>query len=169
VSNRYHSVKASCKWTRHRLPLLSCRGGRIKLRGHADDQDLHDLSSQIWADAPMLEPVRQSLRTDRSIAWIRVHDLPDFVYFNHSIHLAKGIGCVSCHGQVNQMPLMWREHSLDMEWCLECHRQPERFVRPRELVFSMRWEAPEDQLMLGRRLTQEYDLEKPTSCSVCHR
>jgi hypothetical protein len=125
--------------------------------------------SQVWADAPILEPVRQSLRNDRSIAWVRVHDLPDFVYFDHSIHLAKGIGCVSCHGQVDQMPLMWREHSLDMEWCLECHRQPERFVRPRQFVFSMRWQPPEDQLTLGRRLAQEYDLEKPTSCSVCHR
>jgi hypothetical protein len=119
----------------------------------------------------MLEPVRQSLRTDRSIAWSRVHDLPDFVYFNHSIHLAKGIGSVSCYSQVDQMPLMWWEHSLDMEWCLECHREPECFVRPCKYVFSMRWEAPEDQLMLGRKLAQEqeYDLENATSCSVYHR
>jgi hypothetical protein len=87
----------------------------------------------------MPKPVRQSLRTDRSIAWSRVHDLPDFVYFNHSIHLSKGIGCVSCHGQVEQMPLMWREHSLDMEWCLKCHRQPERFVRPRDRKTNSCW------------------------------
>ena len=125
--------------------------------------------SQIWVDAPMLEPVRQSLRTDRSIAWVRVHDLPDFVYFNHSIHLSKGIGCVSCHGRVDQMPLMWREHSLDMEWCLQCHREPERFVRPRQYLFSMNWEPQEDQLALGRRLAQEYHIAKLTSCSVCHR
>jgi hypothetical protein len=125
--------------------------------------------SQIWADAPMLEPVRQSFRTDRSIAWVRVHDLPDFVYFDHSIHLSKGIGCVSCHGRVDQMPLMWREHSLDMEWCLQCHREPERFVRPRPYVLSMNWQPLEDQMTLGRRLVQEYHIAKLTSCSVCHR
>jgi hypothetical protein len=125
--------------------------------------------SQIWAGAPMLEPVRDSLRTDRSIAWVRVHDLPDFVYFDHSIHLSKGIGCVSCHGRVDQMPLMWREHSLDMEWCLECHREPERYVRPRQYLFSMSWEPPEDRLTLGRRLAQEYHIAKLTACSVCHR
>jgi hypothetical protein len=125
--------------------------------------------SQIWAGAPMLEPVRESFRGDRSIPWIRVHDLPDFVYFNHSIHLHKGIGCVTCHGRVDQMPLMWREHSLDMEWCLECHRRPEQFVRPRPYVFSMDWEPSEEQLRLGRKLVQEYHIAKLTSCSVCHR
>jgi hypothetical protein len=125
--------------------------------------------SQIWAGAPMLERVRESFRSEQSIPWMRVHDLPDFVYFDHSIHLHKGIGCVTCHGRVDQMPLMWREHSLDMEWCLECHRQPERFVRPRQYVFSMDWEASEDQLGLGRKLVEEYHIAKLTSCSVCHR
>lgn len=125
--------------------------------------------SQIWANAPMLEPVRESFRADRSIPWVRVHDLPDFVYFNHSIHLSKGIGCVTCHGRVDQMPLMWREHSLDMEWCLECHRQPEQFVRPRQYIFSMDWEPAEDQLGLGQKLVQDYHIAKLTSCSVCHR
>jgi hypothetical protein len=125
--------------------------------------------SQIWAGAPMLEPVRESFRSERAIPWMRVHDLPDFAYFNHSIHLHKGIGCVTCHGRVDQMPLMWREHSLDMEWCLECHRQPEQFVRPRQYVFSMDWEASEDQLGLGRQLVQDYHIAKLTSCSVCHR
>jgi NAD-dependent SIR2 family protein deacetylase len=117
----------------------------------------------------MLAPVRESFRSDRSIAWVRVHDLPDFVYFDHSIHVAKGIGCVTCHGRVDQMPLMWREHSLDMEWCLECHRQPERFVRPRQYVFSMEWEAAEDQRTFGQTLVQDYHIASLTSCSVCHR
>jgi hypothetical protein len=125
--------------------------------------------SQIWAGAPMLEPVRDSLRTDRPIAWVRVHDLPDLVYFDHSIHLSKGIGCVSCHGRVDQMPLMWRERSLDMEWCLECHREPERYVRPRQYLFSMSWEPTEDQPTSGQRLAQEYHIAKLTACSVCHR
>lgn len=127
--------------------------------------------SQIWADSPMLELVRASARNDRSLEWIRVHDLPDFVYFDHSIHVQKGVGCVTCHGRVDQMPLMWREKSLQMEWCLECHRAPERFVRPREAVFSMEWEPPEDQIALGQRLVKEYKIRvaQLTNCSICHR
>jgi hypothetical protein len=124
---------------------------------------------QIWADSPMLEPVRESLRADKSIAWTRVHDLPDFVYFDHSIHVKKGIGCASCHGQVEQMPLMWREKSLQMEWCLECHRAPEFFVRPRPYVFSMDWEPTGDWVALGQRLVKAYNIGKLTNCSVCHR
>src|SRR5918999_1196702 len=125
--------------------------------------------SQIWADSPMLAPVRESFRTGRSIPWTRVHNLPGFVYFDHSIHVQKGVGCVTCHGMVDQMPLMWRENSLYMEWCLECHRNPERFVRPREHVFSMDWQPPYDQISLGKKLVQQYKIEKLTSCSVCHR
>jgi hypothetical protein len=125
--------------------------------------------AQIWAESPMLEPVRASWRTDTSLAWVRVHDLPDFVYFDHSIHVQKGMGCVTCHGRVDEMPLMWRQHSLLMEWCLECHRAPERFVRPRAFVFSMDWQPAEDQLTLGRKLVQDYHIAKLTSCSVCHR
>ena len=125
--------------------------------------------AQIWADSPMLEPVRDSFRTGKAIAWTRVHDVPDFVYFDHSIHVKKGIGCVTCHGRVDQMPLMWQEHSLQMEWCLGCHRAPERFVRPRSQVFTMDWEPPSYQLALGQQLVQEYHIQRLTSCSVCHR
>lgn len=123
--------------------------------------------SQIWADSPMLEPVRESFRTGKSIEWTRVHNLPGFVYFDHSIHVNKGVGCATCHGRVDQMPLMSRENTLYMEWCLECHRAPERFVRPREEVFNMNWQA-EDQLALGRKLVSAYKIQKLTSCSVCH-
>jgi hypothetical protein len=125
--------------------------------------------SQIWSTAPMLEPVRESFRTDKSIRWIRVHDLPDYVYFNHSIHVAKGVGCTTCHGQVNKMPLMWQESTLQMTWCLDCHRHPERFVRPRSEVFSVTYTAPADQLALGRKLVKEYSIQSLTSCSTCHR
>ena len=125
--------------------------------------------SQIWNTAPMLEPVRESFRTDKSIRWIRVHDLPDYVYFNHSIHVAKGVGCTTCHGQVNKMPLMWQESSLQMTWCLDCHRHPERFVRPRSEVFSVSYTPPPDQLALGRKLVKEYSIQSLTSCSTCHR
>ncbi len=125
--------------------------------------------SQIWADSPMLEPVRASLRTGVSLEWTRVHDLPDFVYFDHSIHVKKGMGCSTCHGRVDQMPLMRRENTLHMDWCLDCHRQPERFVRPRERVYDMTWTSPPDQLAQGQRLVAEYMIKKLTDCSVCHR
>jgi hypothetical protein len=125
--------------------------------------------SQIFSNSPFLEPVRRSFQSGASIQWTRVHDLPDFVYFNHSIHVDKGVGCTTCHGQVDRMPLMRQEQSLQMEWCLECHRSPERFVRPREAVFSVDYVPPADQLELGKRLVAEYQIQKLTSCSTCHR
>lgn len=125
--------------------------------------------TQIWKNSPTLEPVRDSFRTDRSIAWTRVHDLPDFAYFNHSIHIGKGVGCETCHGRVDKMPLTWQKASLQMEWCLDCHRHPEQYVRPREAVFQMGYEPPVDQEILGRRLVKEYKIQSLTSCSTCHR
>lgn len=122
----------------------------------------------IWNDSPMLEPVRESFASGQPLRWTRVNDLPDFVYFNHSIHVAKGVGCATCHGRVDQMPLMKPAASLQMEWCLSCHRHPERYVRPRAAVFDMAWEA-EDQEALGRRLIEENDIRTRTSCSTCHR
>jgi hypothetical protein len=127
--------------------------------------------SQIWNDAPMLQPVRDSFRTGDRIKWNRVHDLPDFAYFNHSIHLAKGVGCSTCHGQVDQMPLMWKDKSLFMQWCLDCHREPEKYLRPKEDVFNMNYRAPADQVTLGKELMRRYNVntEVLTSCSTCHR
>jgi hypothetical protein len=125
--------------------------------------------SQIFSTSPFLEPVRASFRTGESIAWTRVHDLPDFVYFDHSIHIAKGVGCSTCHGRVDRMPLMYQVSSLQMQWCLDCHRNPERYVRPREAVYRMDYEPPSDQLALGRKLVAEYRIQKLTSCSTCHR
>jgi hypothetical protein len=127
--------------------------------------------SQIWADSPMLEPVRASFQSGEPIEWNRVYDLPDFVYFNHSIHVQKGIGCTTCHGQVDEMPLMRKEQPLYMEWCLNCHRAPEKFIRPREEVFNMDWTPPADQVARGQELLQQYhvDTSKLTNCSICHR
>jgi hypothetical protein len=128
--------------------------------------------SQIWNDSPALAPVRESYRTGVPLAWTRVHDLPDFVFFNHSIHINKGVGCATCHGEVDRMPLMWKAEPMTMEWCLECHRQPEQFVRPVEFVFDMDWTPSEDQLTLGRRLVAEYhipDSRRLTDCYICHR
>jgi len=94
---------------------------------------------QIWTNAELLEPIRASYRDNVPVQWNRVHDLPDYVYFNHSVHVAKGIGCASCHGKVNEMPLMFQNASLQMEWCLSCHRDPAKNVRPREEVFNIDW------------------------------
>jgi len=140
---------------------------------------------QIWAGAPLLEPVRESYRTGKPLVWTRVNDLPDFVYFNHSIHINKGVGCNTCHGPVDRMPLMFNNESLEMEWCLECHRAPQKYLRPRDQVFNMRYEEPSslkpvtldgqqytDQLSLGTALAQKYKLRTTadiTSCSTCHR
>ena len=127
--------------------------------------------SQIWTEAPILEPVRASFRDNKPIEWNRVHDLPDFVYFNHSIHVSQGIGCQSCHGQVDQMPLMKKAHTLNMEWCLDCHRDPAQFIRPRDQVFNMNYEYPANQETLGKSLVADYDVQTSqlTNCSICHR
>jgi hypothetical protein len=150
--------------------------------------------SQIWTNAPMLQPVRDSFRTGKSLVWTRLNDLPDFVYFDHSIHIAKGVGCDSCHGPVQKMPLMYAQNSLLMEWCLNCHRAPEKFLRPHEVagkpnqdqVFNMNYQQPTaanpvvlpdgkqftDQLALGNYLKAAYKVRTVrdiTSCSTCHR
>ena len=121
--------------------------------------------AQIWTNAAMLEPIRFSFSSGESLKWVRVHDLPDFVYFNHSIHIAKGVGCYSCHGQVDQMPLMYPEHTLQMEWCLNCHREPEKFLRPKEQVFNMQYQQPSQQnpvavMIGGKSYTSQMALGK---------
>jgi hypothetical protein len=100
--------------------------------------------AQIWTNAQLLEPVRASWATGQSLAWTKVHDLPDFVYFSHEIHVNKGLGCSSCHGRVDQMPLMYAENTLQMEWCLDCHRNPAKNLRPTSQIYNMAWEAPAD-------------------------
>src|SRR6266705_2934164 len=134
--------------------------------------------SQIWADSPYLEPVRESWRTGNPIKWTRVYDLPDFVYFNHSIHVNKGVGCSTCHGRVDLMPRTYQAASLQMEWCLQCHRQPEMFIRPKSQVFQMDWPPAEwahsedmkwHQDVEGTKLVKEYQLKSTailTSCST---
>lgn len=125
--------------------------------------------SQIWSEAPILEPVRESWRSGRSIQWNRVHDLPGYVYFNHSIHVTKGMGCQTCHGQVDKMPMVWKENTLLMEWCLDCHRAPEKYIRPKDQVFNMEYKPAGNQAELGAKLVAEYKVRKLTDCSICHR
>src|SRR5579875_1226028 len=123
--------------------------------------------SKIWVNSPMLEPVRGSYLTDQSITWVRVNELPDFVYFNHSIHIAKGIGCTTCHG-----PIAYRANTLYRRWCINCHKHPWRYVRPKQYVFSVTYKPPPDQDALGRKLVEEYHIKSPriiTDCYTCHR
>jgi hypothetical protein len=127
--------------------------------------------SQLYTDQPALAPLVKSWETGKALHWNRVNDLPDFVFFNHSIHIAKGVGCVSCHGRVDRMPLTRRTQSLAMQWCLDCHRAPEKHLRPREQVFNMQWQA-QDQLALGEELKKLYHImnsSRLTDCSICHR
>ena len=131
-----------------------------------------DCHSVLFNNSAYLEPVRESYRTDQSIDWVKVHRLADYVYFNHSIHINKGIGCSTCHGQVNEMPLLFQASALNMEWCLDCHRNPAKNVRPRDQVFNMEWKAPANQEEVGKKLVAEYKIRtvsELTSCSTCHR
>jgi hypothetical protein len=127
--------------------------------------------SQLFTDAPVLAPLFEAQRRS-ALHWNRVHDLPDFVYFNHSIHIAKGVGCSTCHGRVDEMPLTFRVASLEMQWCLNCHRRPQEYLRPRDAVFDMAWVQPTDQARRGRQLLASYHIRSTrelTDCSTCHR
>lgn len=128
--------------------------------------------SQIKTYSPKIAPVIQSYATGQPILWNKVHRVPDFVYFNHSIHVNKGVGCSTCHGQVNEMPVVWQQQAMFMGWCLNCHRNPEQYVRPRDEVYNMEYVAPANQAALGRQLVAEYGImpaDQLTNCWVCHR
>lgn len=125
--------------------------------------------AHVWTQAEELEPVRESYRTGEPIPWRRVHNLAGFTYFDHSVHVQQGVACQECHGDVHEMPLVWQAESLLMPWCLDCHRNPEQGVRPRDRVFDHDWDPEGDPEALGRRLVDEYDIEPGTYCSACHR
>jgi hypothetical protein len=124
---------------------------------------------RIKAKSPQLAPVRQSWATDEPVEWVKVHDLPDFVYFNHSAHITKGVGCVSCHGRIDTMERVSQREKLSMGWCLECHRAPEKNLRPPELVTAMDWQPPEDPQVYGAKLKEINHINPPVHCSGCHR
>jgi hypothetical protein len=125
--------------------------------------------NQIWLGSPMLEAVRRSYFAGAAIPWNRVHDLPGYVYFDHSIHVNKGIGCVSCHGRVDQMASIVQVNTLTMGWCLGCHRNPEPNLRPRDQITSMTWAPEGDRAALGRELAAQYGTRRLDNCSACHR
>src|SRR5678810_267678 len=118
--------------------------------------------SVLFANAAFLEPVRASFRDNKPLHWVRVHDLPDFVYFNHSIHIKKGVGCETCHGRIDQMPLTYQENSLLMEWCINCHKNPAPNLRPRSEITTMGYRPATDQAVLGPQLAKEYAVNPPT-------
>jgi len=130
--------------------------------------------SQVWTDAPMLAPVRNSLATGKPMQWNRVNQLPDFAFFNHSVHVQKGVGCSTCHGRVDEMPLTWKSHSLYMRWCLDCHEAPQKQLRPQAEIYNLKWTPPANQMEQGQKLAEEYHLSKERlaqlkDCSMCHR
>jgi hypothetical protein len=127
--------------------------------------------SQIWQNAPMLQPVRDSFKNGTPLEWNRVTRIPHYVYFDHSIHVQKGIGCTSCHGDISRMPLTWKVRTFYMRDCLSCHRDPEKYIRPEEDVFNTDWKAPINQLELGALFVEKYHIPKQrlTDCMTCHR
>ena len=139
--------------------------------GMPPTQTCMNCHSQIWSDSPYLEPVRASFRENKPIEWERVHDLPEYVYFNHSIHVNKGVGCSSCHGDIANMPSVYQENTLQMEWCLSCHRNVENNVLPKSEIYNTSWindqtKAQKEELAKQYRLRPS---EMLTSCSTCHR
>lgn len=125
--------------------------------------------TRIKTKSPLLQPVRDSWATGMPVEWVRVHDLPDFVYFNHSAHVSRGVGCQSCHGQVNNMERIQQVSRLSMGWCLDCHRAPENFLRPQEHITDMHYQPAEDQAVVGARLRAQNHINPPQDCSTCHR
>ncbi|MFO7652225.1 MAG: cytochrome c3 family protein [Candidatus Krumholzibacteriia bacterium] len=123
----------------------------------------------IRAESPQLLPVRQSDATGMPVAWVRVHDLPDFVYFDHSAHVNVGVSCVECHGRVDKMEVVQQAAGLNMAWCLDCHRRPDARLRPVEFVTQLDWEPLENPVQLGGRLRQALAIDPSTDCTTCHR
>jgi len=144
---------------------------RSKFAGIPPTKTCMNCHSQLYTDSPTLEPVRASFRNDTPIVWTRVHDLPDYAYFDHSVHVHKGVACVTCHGRVDRMSLTWKVASLQMEWCVGCHRQPEVNLQPRDTIARMDWQPPgdEDREALGRKLMKRYNVKTRTDCDTCHR
>jgi hypothetical protein len=156
---------------------LDCRycHSNVEKSGYANiptAQTCMNCHSQIKTQSALLAPVRESYETGKPVQWVKIHRVPDFVYFNHSAHIARGVGCVQCHGRIDQMEVVTHEKSLSMEFCIDCHRAPETAVASREFVTKLGWQHPEGavgQLRDGRKLVQDWKIKAPQSCSGCHR
>ncbi len=141
--------------------------------GMPPTQTCMNCHNQLWLDSPYLEPIRASYRENKPIEWERVHDLPEYVYFNHSIHINKGVGCASCHGDIANMPAVYQENTLQMEWCLSCHRDPNPNIRPKAEIYNTSWNSaditPEQQKEVDGKIKSLRNTQMLTSCSTCHR
>ena len=144
------------------------KAGMAAIPANATCMNCHKM---IWTKSPNLLLVRESAATNKSIEWLKVHDLPDYVYFNHSAHVTRGVGCVSCHGRVDQMAVVYQKETLSMGWCLDCHRAPEQHLRPPETATQMEWKPPnnEDRVAFGTKFRTANHINPPTDCSTCHR
>lgn len=142
--------------------------------GHANVPDAGtcmNCHSQVKSDSPLLAPIRQSYESGEPVEWVRIHKVPDYVYFNHAVHVNRGISCVECHGQINEMQVVYHAEPLSMGWCLECHRNPEDFIRPLDEVYNLNWE-PENadaHAEWAREAVVNWNVNPPQSCSGCHR
>jgi hypothetical protein len=125
--------------------------------------------ANIRPESEMLLAVRESHASGMPVEWIRVHDLPDFVYFNHSAHVTRGVGCVECHGRVDKMETVNQDQPLSMAWCLSCHRHPDEHLRPLDQITNMAWQPPEGAGVVGAQIRQAFAINPPTDCSTCHR
>lgn len=155
---------------------LDCRycHSNVETSGHANipaTTTCMNCHNQVRTESPALELVRRSHETGEAIPWVRIHQLPDFVYFNHSVHVNRGVSCYECHGQVNEMQVVRHDRPLSMLFCLECHRNPERFIRPPEEVFNLDWrpESEEEQITRGLQAVHDWHVSPPTTCSGCHQ
>lgn len=123
----------------------------------------------ILTDSPALAPVRESYESGEPIPWVKIHNAPGYVYFNHSVHVNRGISCVECHGEVNKMEVVYQAKPLSMSFCLECHRNPEKFIRPLDAVYDLNWKREEASTQEGERFVHDWKVTPPQSCSACHR
>lgn len=154
------------------ISCVYCHGGAEVSRyaGISDTHTCMSCHSQIALYSELLEPVRASYETGEPLVWNKVHDLAEHVYFNHAVHVNNGVGCESCHGRVDEMPLVWQAESMTMNWCMDCHNNPEEYLRPESEIYTFGWEPEGDQIELGLQLIDEYQIntEGLNQCSVCH-
>jgi formate-dependent nitrite reductase cytochrome c552 subunit len=133
----------------------------------------------IQKNNPKLQPVRDSWATGQPITWVKIHNVPDYAYFNHSVHVNRGVSCVVCHGKVNEMSVVFQHESQSMGWCLQCHRNPQEYVRPiaadksgeTSPIFNLNWTPPDGttQAQIGRKLVHDWKINPPQNCAGCHR
>ncbi len=125
--------------------------------------------ARVRNETPKTAPLIEAAKTGQALRWKKVHDLPDYSFFNHSAHVNKGVGCVTCHGRVDTMEVVYQAKTLSMGWCLDCHRNPDANLRPLNEVTNMGWQPPQDADAYGAKLRAEHDVNPQTDCSTCHR